>query len=113
MLKMKAKKLIMVGAALIAASQAVSATLMDIPCGVVRAVASALAAIGPTIVAIMFIYGGVKYVYSADDPGGRKQGKTTMIHALVGAIIMALVVAVIALSGAAGNMCDVDTIFGP
>lgn len=107
-------KRITLGAALTMslATTALASAIMDIPCQIVRAVASALAAIGPLLVAIMFTYGGVKYVYSADDPGGRKQGKTTMIHAIIGAILMGLVVGVIALvPGAAGNMCGVDTIF--
>ena len=38
----------------------------------------------------MFLYGGVKYVISADDPGGRKQGKMICIHAMVGGLLFML-----------------------
>ncbi len=38
---------------------------------------------------LVFIYGGAKYAYSADDPGGRKQGKNIAINALIGFLIVA------------------------
>ncbi|HHQ44992.1 MAG TPA: hypothetical protein ENN13_02530 [Candidatus Altiarchaeales archaeon] len=37
---------------------------------------------------LMFIYGGARYVYSADDPGGRKAAKKICVHSLVGLIIV-------------------------
>jgi hypothetical protein len=36
------------------------------------------------------MYGGAKYVYSADDPGGRKEAKKICINALVGLIIVGM-----------------------
>jgi hypothetical protein len=38
----------------------------------------------------MFLYGATKYAMSADNPGGRKQGKDIIIHAIIGGIIFAL-----------------------
>ncbi len=59
-------------------------------CRVINSVRFTLETIAPTMVILMFIYGGVKYTFSADDPGGRKAGKMTCIHALIGGIIIAL-----------------------
>ncbi len=71
-------------------SNAVSATssFMAIPCSVIAAVYTALWGIAATLVAIMFLYGGVKYAFSADDPGGRKQGKSICIQAAIGGIFI-------------------------
>lgn len=38
---------------------------------------------------LVFIYGGAKYAHSADDPGGRKQGKSIAMNAVLGFIIVA------------------------
>jgi len=51
--------------------------------------------IGTTIVLLMMVYGGVKYVYSADDPGGRKQALSTIINAFIGGIFLILAYTVI------------------
>jgi hypothetical protein len=37
---------------------------------------------------LVFIYGGAKYAYSADDPGQRKAAKGVAINALIGFIIV-------------------------
>ena len=62
-----------------------------LPCSIINDIKSSLEVIVPTLVIIMFVYGGIKYVYSADDAGGRKQGKTVCIHALIGGMIFTLV----------------------
>jgi RsiW-degrading membrane proteinase PrsW (M82 family) len=62
----------------------------DIVCSVIASVWWALAAIGPSMVLLMFLYGGTKYAYSADDPGGRKTAKNICIHAVIGGILMLL-----------------------
>jgi predicted DNA repair protein MutK len=49
-----------------------------------------IVAVAPSLVFLMFTYGGVKYIFSADDPGGRKQGKNTCIHAVIGGILIIL-----------------------
>jgi hypothetical protein len=50
-----------------------------------------LGIIGPTLCVMMFIYGGVKYAFSADDPAGRKAGKMTCIHSIIGGVLLLLV----------------------
>jgi RsiW-degrading membrane proteinase PrsW (M82 family) len=74
-------------------SAAGASIITNIICSVVSEIQSLLTAVGPSIVLIMFVYGGVKYIFSADDPGGRKQGKMICIHALIGGIILALALA--------------------
>lgn len=61
-----------------------------VPCGVIQPIFDALTTIAGTMVMIMFIYGGLKYVFSAEDPGGRKAGKMTCIHAIIGGILVVL-----------------------
>jgi hypothetical protein len=64
--------------------------MCDIVCDIIDQVKFVLETIGPALVVVMFTYGGVKYVFSADDPGGRKAAKNTCIHAIVGGIIILL-----------------------
>jgi hypothetical protein len=59
-------------------------------CSVINDVRDALMAIGPALVLVMFVYGGVRYVYGADDPGVRKSGKNTCIHAIIGGVLITL-----------------------
>jgi len=59
-------------------------------CSILNTVKEVLQTIGGTLVIIMFIYGGLKYVFSADDPGGRKSGKMTCIHAIIGGILIVI-----------------------
>jgi multisubunit Na+/H+ antiporter MnhB subunit len=44
--------------------------------------------IGSSIAAVMFLYGGAKYVYTSDDPGGRKQAIGICIAAIIAMIII-------------------------
>jgi len=44
---------------------------------------------------LMFIYGGAKYAYGADDPGARKQGKNIAVNAMIGLIIVAVAYALV------------------
>jgi hypothetical protein len=92
---------------LASAVSASTTSIKDIPCSVIKAVADAMKAIGASLVAIMFIYGGVKYIYSADDPGGRKQGKNMVIHAIIGSLIMGLLAVIVSMVGASGKMCGI------
>ncbi len=53
---------------------------------------------------LMFIYGGAKYAYGADDPGARKQGKNIAVNAMIGLIIVAVAYSLItAIAG--GDPC--------
>jgi uncharacterized membrane-anchored protein len=75
-----------------ALSTFVSATTMTVfICSIIRPIWTTLATIAPLFVGGMFMYGASKYIYSAEDPGGRKQGKEMCIHALIGAIMLVLV----------------------
>jgi hypothetical protein len=72
-----------------AASTLASATSMEkVLCSILMPIGSALRAIGPSLFLVMFVYGAVKYAYSAEDPAGRKQGMSICIHSLVGGIIL-------------------------
>jgi hypothetical protein len=71
------------------------ATMSSIVCDVLLNIHGTLVVIAPTFVALMFVYGGVKYVYGAEDPGVRKSGKQICIHAIIGGIIVAIYQAVV------------------
>jgi hypothetical protein len=75
------------------------ATIKSTVCSVIDDVADAILAIGGTLVVIMFVYGGTKYTFSADDPGGRKSGKMTCIHAMIGGILIMLADIIVGPSG--------------
>ncbi|MFH0861900.1 MAG: hypothetical protein V1875_02615 [Candidatus Altiarchaeota archaeon] len=95
-LKQQAKRAL----AAIMLSGAASATLTPIhavPCAVIEAMWEAVRSVAPMIFAIMFLYGAARYVYSADDPGGRKQGKNIIIHAIIGVLIMGVLVAIVSI----------------
>ena len=47
-----------------------------------------LIALAQAIAALIFVYGGARYAYSADDPEGRKQAKSLAVNALIGLIIV-------------------------
>lgn len=51
---------------------------------------AALVQIAGALAGLVFVFAGVKYLASADDPGKRKAAKDTMIHALIGLIIIAV-----------------------
>ncbi len=64
--------------------------LRDSFCGVINEIGDVLEKVAPVLVLLMFTYGGVKYVFSADDPGGRKQGKMICIYSIIGGILIIL-----------------------
>jgi len=62
--------------------------------------------VAQAIALLMFVYGGAKYVYSAEDPGGRKQAKSIAVNAIIGLVIVAIAQGLIAAaSGQAGPFC--------
>jgi hypothetical protein len=90
--------------ALLSLALSVSAQDMTaIVCNILLQVNDLLTAIGPTLVLVMFTYGGIKYVFSADDPGGRKQGKMICIHAVIGGIILVLADSILTIIGLTGG----------
>ena len=54
--------------------------------------------VGASLVLLMITYAGVRYVYSADDPGGRKQAISTLVNAIIGGILLMIADAVISLA---------------
>jgi hypothetical protein len=80
-----------------------------VPCMVIGGVFNALRVIVPTFVMIFFLAGVIKYVFNADNPGGRKQGRDQMIHAVLGGIALGIVEAVVHAAGIMSylNECQV------
>lgn len=50
----------------------------------------AFVAMGGGIASLMFVYAGVKYLMSADDPAGRKAAKDMILHAIIAIIIITI-----------------------
>jgi len=67
--------------------------IQDAVCGVLEAIYTPLLMIGASLVLLMITYAGVRYVYSADDPGGRKQAKSMIVNAIIGGILLMIAVA--------------------
>ncbi len=80
--------ILMLVAVLAASVDGASANLHSKVCPILEAFIDVLETIAPALVLLVFTYGGVKYISSADDPGGRKQGKSILIHAIIGGIII-------------------------
>jgi hypothetical protein len=74
-----------------------SVDFTSMPCTIVKQVKDTIDVVGPTLVLIMFTYGATKYAMSADNPGGRNQGKTICIHAIVAGLLFGLYKVVIPL----------------
>jgi len=102
--KMKLRRYALGIGSMAALAQSVSATAPDaaqiirnIICGLVPEVIN----LAWALALLVFIYGGAKYAHSADDPGGRKQGKSIAVNAIIGFVIIAASRAVVtAISGA-------------
>ncbi len=43
---------------------------------------------GYSLAVVMFLYGAAKYVYTSDDPGGRKQALSIMVAAVLAIVII-------------------------
>jgi hypothetical protein len=93
MAKLSNKSAVLMGMALIfilSTTVTATVTMKDQVCTWVNMILETILVIGPALLVIMFTYGGLKYVYSAGDPGGRKSGKLTCIHAIIGGILLTL-----------------------
>jgi len=66
-------------------------------CDVIANILFPLIVIGFSLVLLMITYAGVKYVYSADDPGGRKEAKSIIVNAIIGGILLFIAGALAAL----------------
>ncbi len=96
------KKRIIIGGFAYYAIKSVSATTnaAAIIANVICSLVPDLLSLARVIAILFFIYGGAKFAFAADDPGGRKQGKQIAIHALIGFIIVAASEAIVqAISG--------------
>lgn len=58
--------------------------------GVICSLVPDVLQLAQVVAIVMFIYGGAKYAYGADDPGGRKQGKNIAVHAIIGLLIVGI-----------------------
>jgi len=97
---MKSKTAIKILALYALIGKAAANSAATIIAGVICGLIPDLMSLARLIAILIFVYGGAKYAFSADDPGGRKQGKTLAIHALVGFIIVAASEAIVeAISG--------------
>jgi hypothetical protein len=65
---------------------------------------------GYSIALLMFVYGGVRYVYLSDDPGGRKQAMGICIAAIVAILFIRSADAII---GGVGNAITVSGVSKP
>ncbi len=68
-------------------------------CRIINTLVTAIIPLGGTLVLLMFTYGAVRYVFSADDPAGRKQGRMICIHSIVAAMLILLVSWIVAWVG--------------
>ncbi len=77
----------------------VSGLLPEIECGCISApieninsllcnLICSLASIGPALCALVMLYGGLRYVTSADDPGARSAARSIITNALIGLILI-------------------------
>ncbi|MFH1404207.1 MAG: hypothetical protein ABIH11_08070 [Candidatus Altiarchaeota archaeon] len=69
------------------------------PCKIIVMVRDAIMSLTGIMVLLMFTYGGIKYVYSADDAGGRKAAKKICEHAIIGGILAGLMNEVLTVLG--------------
>ena len=81
----------------------IGVTIQTRICPVIYSIFDALWKVASTLVLLMMIYAGVKYVYSADDPGGRKQARSIIVNSLIGGIIVAILTTLFALIFTAGS----------
>lgn len=66
-------------------------TVTTVICGIYRV----FYYIAGAIASVIFVIAGIKWIASENDPGTRKAAKDTMVHALVGLIIVLISVSVI------------------
>ncbi|MFH1404208.1 MAG: hypothetical protein ABIH11_08075 [Candidatus Altiarchaeota archaeon] len=75
---------------MIALATNVSAGLFDKVITFVNSLQYSVLVMGNSICEVMFVYGGLKYIFSADDPSGRKTGLNICIAATIGALLIVI-----------------------
>ena len=84
---------------------AIGQSIRTIVCSVIWQIWFPLQAIGYALVLLMITYAGVRYVYSSDDPGGRKQAKSMIVNAMIGGILIFIAGSLAALAGGGFGLC--------
>lgn len=79
---------------------AVQATYLGVITSFVCSLATSIRIIGNSLAVVMFVYGAAKYMYTSDDPGGRKQAMGICIAAIVAFLIIMMAGTVINQIGA-------------
>jgi hypothetical protein len=59
-------------------------------CSILSSIVETINIVVPTVILIMLLFGVTRYALAADNPGGRKQAKDTIIQSLVGGMIYGL-----------------------
>ena len=62
----------------------------SVPCDILITIGYAFAAVIPTIIMLMFVYGAGKYAFSAEDPSARKQALAIIRSAVIGGALFTL-----------------------
>lgn len=88
-----------------AASAALVDTFTHTPCKILMNFRNAMNVVIPSLVFIMMTYGAIRYAYGADDPGGRKSGKTIFIQAIMGGLLFLMYEAVMIIIFGAAPTC--------
>jgi multisubunit Na+/H+ antiporter MnhB subunit len=73
---------------MLAISVSASATYLGPVISFASQLKNEMSSLGKALAALMFLYGGAKYAYTADDPGGRKQGMAICVAAVIAYIII-------------------------
>jgi len=79
---------------------AVGHTIISDPVSeIVCALKNAFVQIVGALSAVIFAAAGLRWIASRDDPGKRKQAKDTMVHAIIGLVIVAIADALVGAMG--------------
>jgi hypothetical protein len=69
----------------------VTSNILTMVCNIVKV----LAGVAVGLAALVIIVAGIKWIGSSEDAGARAQAKTTIVHALVGLVIIIVAVALV------------------
>jgi len=84
------KKVGLTGLFILGLSSMASANMFQTVIDFIAALIVTFRRVGGSLCFVMFIYGGARYIYSSDDPSGRKQAIAICVAAIVGGIIIAI-----------------------
>ena len=105
-------KYIEVAVIILLACNTVSAGLLTPVWNFICSLKYTIGIIGGSLVLVMIVYAGIRYVYAADDPGARKQAVSIIINAMIGGLFLVIAYSIIDLfttyittAGGASGMC--------